>query len=130
MHLFKTSKVAILVDENREVVDRLATIGFDFSRPAKVEFAIDCPTPEAMDSAEYLAKKDSRFLIIDPYFDEGEEVEPLVDDDDDGGFGPSWTLYLTIEMRIDAEAITSLEKEFSELFGRFGCKPDGWQVQV
>ena len=56
-------------------------------------------------------------------YDEGEEE---ADEADDDAFGPSWAVYVSVEMVAEHARIGALQRTFSQLAEPHGGACDGW----
>ena len=109
-------------DEDGAVLASLAEAGVDLSKPMEVEFVVDAPDEQAA-AAVAAAVRDAGYDCQVEY-DEGEE-----DGEEGGGdedFGPSWAVYVTMEMVADHARIVALQRTFTQLAEPHGGACDGW----
>ncbi len=112
-------------DEDGQVLARIAATGVDLSKPTVVEFAIeasDQPTSEAIAAqlqargftAKFTSTKANRTSF------EGESAE----------FGPSWTVYVSIECVPSHANIVAMQAKLAFLSRGDYRKVDGWQIEL
>lgn len=122
-------------DADGSLLAELEAQGIDMTQPLAIEFAVAAPDEasataigEALAGAGYESEID---------FDDGEPVDGELDeegatdpDDDDEGFGPSWTVYAMVEMVPDYDEILRIQEELDALAEPFGGAVDGWGVML
>ncbi len=111
-------------DEDGQVLARIAATGVDLSKPTVVEFAIeasDQPTSEAI-----AAQLQARGFTAEVYVDEG---EPDFVEGESAEFGPSWTVYVSIECVPSHANIVRCKPNLPPYRGDYR-KVDGWQIEL
>ncbi|MFK7742757.1 MAG: ribonuclease E inhibitor RraB [Planctomycetota bacterium] len=115
-------------DEDGAVLASLAESGIDLNRPLEVEFVIDAPSEEAAGKIAEAVRAQGHECNVD--YDEGEPDEDGKTDPDDEEFGPSWAIYVAIEMVPEHQRIVDLQRTFTELAQAHGGECDGWGVMT
>lgn len=111
-------------DADGQALARLAQSGVDMTKPISFDFMVAAPdeaTAEAIGKSLQAAGYD-----VELEYDEGEPIEDRGDSDDDGEFGPSWTIYVTISMVPKHSEILRVQQELDALAAQFGGHSDGW----
>lgn len=115
-------------DDDGFVLRQLAEHGVDMTQPLLIEFAVavpDEPAAEAVSEALIAAEYDAA-----AEYDEGEPDEDGNIDPDDEEFGPSWTVYVNVEMVPDHQRIVDIQKDLDRIAGPLGGHADGWGVML
>jgi hypothetical protein len=107
-------------DEDGAVLASLVAAGVDLSQPIEVEFVIDAPDEQAA-AAVAAAVRDAGYDCQVEY-DEGEGG----DEDQRDDFGPSWAIYVPMEMLAEHARIVALQRTFTQLAEPHGGACDGW----
>ena len=108
-------------DEDGAVLASLAEAGVDLAQPIEVEFVIDAPDEPAAGRVAAAVREAGYDCQVQ--YDEGEEG---ADDADDDAFGPSWAVYVSVEMVAEHARIGALQRTFSQLAEPHGGACDGW----
>ena len=113
------SNAAFPDDEDGAVLASLAEAGVDLSKPIEVEFVVDAPDEQAAAAVAAAVREAGYDCQVE--YDEGEE-----DDDEAGDFGPSWAVYVPMEIVAEHARIVALQRTFSQLAEPHGGACDGW----
>jgi len=111
-------------DEDGAVLASLAEAGVDLSKPIELEFVIDAPDEAAANQVAEAVRAAGHSCQVE--YDEGEADEDGDVDPDDEEFGPSWTVYVPIEMVAEHARIVQLQQMFTQLAEPHGGSCDGW----
>ena len=112
-------------DPDGEALARVASLGFDMTKPLKIEFAMSAPGEEAADAIRDCLVR--RGFDAWSEFDEGEphdETNP----DEVREFGPSWTVYVGVVMVPDYDDVVRIQSELDQISKPRGGYSDGWGV--
>ena len=114
-------------DADGAVLADLAAQGVDLSQPLLIEFAVAVPDePSAQNTLEAMTNAGFNSRIE---YDEGEpDFDPEADDE--GEFGPMWTVYADVLMVPQYDEIIRIQAELDRLAGPFGGNADGWGVML
>ena len=123
-----TAEIEIPDDEDGAVLQTLLDAGVDLTRPLQIEFSIDVPDESAANAVAEAIRAADYDCEID--HDEGEPDEDGDADPDDDEFGPSWTIYVPIEMVPEHRRIVDLQAQLNELAAPHGGECDGWSTAV
>lgn len=114
-------------DEDGAVLAALAAQGVDMSMPLLIEFAVAVPDEESAEDCLQAIIRAGYASRIE--YDEGEpDYEPEVDDADE--FGPSWSIYVDVQMVPEYKEIMRIQAELDRLARPFGGMSDGWGVML
>jgi hypothetical protein len=126
----KNTMTAYPDDADGAVLADLAAEGIDMTQPLVIEFAVAVPDEES-------ANETAKAMVAAGYeasveYDEGEpDFDPELDDEDDEEeFGESWTVYSSIEMVPEYDAIMRIQEELDKIARPFGGESDGWGVML
>ena len=106
-------------DEDGAVLASLAEAGVDLSKPIEVEFVVDAPDEQAAAAVAAAVREAGYDCQVE--YDEGEE-----DDDEEDDFGPSWAVYVPMEIVAEHAHIVALQRTFTQLAEPHGGACDGW----
>jgi len=115
-------------DADGAVLADLAARGIDMTQPLLIEFPVAVLDEESANQtlvAMTTAGYDSHIE-----YDEGEPDEDGEIDPDDEEFGPSWTVFASVEMIPEYEKIMRIQSELDEIARPFGGISDGWGVLI
>ena len=107
-------------DEDGAVLASLARAGVDLSQPVEVEFVIDAPDEGAAAAVAEAVRRAGHACAVE--YDEGE--------DGDEDLGPSWVVYVTLELVAEHARIVALQRTFTQLAEPHGGACDGWGALV
>ena len=111
-------------DEDGAVLASLAESGVDLSKPLEIEFIIDAPDEAAANKIAEAVRAAGHACSVE--YDEGEPDEDGEIDPDDEEFGPSWAIYVSMEMVAEHARIVQLQQMFTQLAEPHGGACDGW----
>lgn len=115
-------------DEDGQVLSQLESHGVDMSQPLLIEFAVAAPNEDSANAIADALEAGGYSGVIE--YDEGEPDEDGNIDPDDQEFGPSWTIYVDIEMVPTYQEIMRIQSELDQLAEPHGGKSDGWGAMV
>lgn len=104
----------------------LAERGVDMSQPLEFDFPVAAPdeaTAIVIQLALAAAGYESEVVYDEGEPDEEDEIDP-----DDEEFGPSWTVYVNLQMVPEYEEIMRIQAELDVIAGPLGGYSDGWGV--
>ena len=111
-------------DEDGAALARLEADGVDLSVSRLIEFTIDAPETDSAERIAQLARDAGYEATVE--YDVG---EPEGDEDDDE-LGPSWTVYVAVEMVPQHAALVRIQDELGRLARPHGGACDGWGTAV
>jgi len=108
-------------DADGDALARLAAAGVDMTQPLSLEFAIAAPDER---SADAIAKSlSTRGYRAETYFDEGDAEAAA---DEEGEFGPSWSVYVSMTMVPNYDRLIRVQEELDQIARPHGGFADGW----
>lgn len=113
-------------DDDGAALALLAAEGVDLSVPRLIEFTIDAPDADVGERIGAALRDAGHEATLE--FDEGEPGEG--GDHDQEEFGPSWTVYVAVEMVPEYSALVDLQAELGRIAGPLGGDCDGWVTAV
>lgn len=111
-------------DADGQVLAEIAAIGTDMTKPHQIHFPIDAPNERSARAIESLLIKQGFTTHFS--YDEGQPDKDGHIDTDDAEFGPSWTVYVKVDMVPSHEEIVRMESRLDELVRGLGGKTGGW----
>ena len=108
-------------DEDGAVLASLSDAGVDLSKPIEVEFVVDAPDEQAATAIAAAVRGAGYDCQVQ--YDEGEDG-----DDEEDDLGPSWAVYVPMEMVAEHARIVALQRTFTQLAEPHGGACDGWGV--
>lgn len=115
-------------DSDGAVLKSLAKHGVDLSKSLEIEFAMTAPDEQgAKDIAAAFAAAGYDAEIS---YDDGEPDPDGQVQDDEEGFGPSWAVFVAVEMVPEYQRLVDIQAELKTLAQPLGGKPDGWGVLI
>ena len=112
-------------DEDGRALARIAASGINMSEPLPMEFAIESHNDITSQSISEALTCNG--YSPDVYFDEG---EPGFAKGDEGQFGPSWTVYVTVITVPSYDNVIRIQKELNAIVVPLGGLVDGWEVEL
>ncbi|MEQ9495709.1 MAG: ribonuclease E inhibitor RraB [Deltaproteobacteria bacterium] len=113
-------------DEDGAALARLAADGVDLSLPRLIEFTIDAPGADAAHRIAALVGGVGYRASVE--YDEGEPFEE--GEAEDAEFGPSWTVYVAVEMVPSHGELLRIQHQLATLARPHGGECDGWGTAV
>ncbi len=115
-------------DEDGEALRMLEAEGVDMSRRLTIDFAVAAPDEEKARAIEEDLQHAGYETQIE--FDEGEPDEDGEIDPDDEEFGPSWTVFVSLDMLPDYNEIMRIQADLDRIARPHGGQSDGWGATV
>lgn len=115
-------------DADGRVLAEIAARGADLSKPHEIEFAIDAPDETSAHRIHSLLS--GHGFTTELYYDEGEPEEDGVVDAEDPEFGPSWTVYVRLNLIPSHQEIVDVQHKLDGLVRELGGKADGWGMML
>ncbi len=112
-------------DDDGRAITSIAATGMDLSKPTKIEFAIASPDKSASEAMKMILAKGGYDSEV--YYDEG---EPDFQEGEESGFGPSWTVYVMLNLVPSYENVVQVQKKLGDLVEKLGGKVDGWEIKL
>jgi len=114
-------------DADGAVLASLAAQGVDMTQPLTIEFHVGVPNEAYANSAANAMAKAGYESQIE--YDEGEpDFDPETDDAEE--FGPSWTVYVNVQMIPEYNEIRRIQAELDQIARPWGGTSDGWGVML
>lgn len=110
-------------DEDGYVLSEIAARGVDMTQPLVIDFFVAAPDEESANEIEAALKQAGYDAHAE--YDEGE-----ADDEDDDEFGPSWTVFATIQLVPEYDEILRVQSELDKIADPYGGHADGWGVML
>lgn len=116
-------------DADGAVLQELESHGVDMTQPLTIEFAIAAPDESSANSIAIALSATGYEPEI--AYDEGEPDEDgEIDPEDEEEFGPSWSVYVSIEMVPTYDDIVRIQEELDALAQQHGGNADGWGAML
>ncbi|MCA9162660.1 MAG: ribonuclease E inhibitor RraB [Pirellulaceae bacterium] len=115
-------------DADGAVLASLAAHGVDMSAPLVIEFAVAAPDEASAHSIGQALAEAGYDAEVE--YDEGEPDEDGMLDEEDEEFGPSWTVYVDIEMVPEYDELMRIQAELDRIARPLGGNSDGWGVTL
>ena len=111
-------------DADGQVLAGIAARGTDLTKPHDIDFPIDVPDEQSARAIDSLLARHG--FNTEVWYDEGEPDENGEVDVNDEEFGPSWTVYVKMNMVPTYDEIVRIQSNLDELVRGLGGKSDGW----
>ena len=114
-------------DADGAVLKSLAEHGIDLTQVLEIEFALTAPDEDG--AKKIAAAVKAAGFEPEISYDDG-EPDPDGQVRDEEAFGPSWAVFVAMEMVPEYQRIIDIQAELRALAQPLGGEPDGWGVLV